>query len=180
MYLHRRCSRSGRNVEANRLRVAEFIPSDATTRSYSALSAATSGASVRNRMRTPSSAQRACRMASSRLRLIAAKPCPPEVNVVPRKCTSMSSQRANSRRMAAKISRSACSMPPRVSSENTTPKPNVSSAALRSQIVISCPASSCLARAAKYRPPGPPPRTAMRMTRSYAGIATIVNKSRYR
>ena len=101
-------------------------------------------------------------MASSRLRLIAAKPCPPEVNVVPRKCTSMSSQRANSRRMDWKISRSACSMPPRVSSEKTTPKPNVSSAAFRSQTVMSCRASSCLASAAKYSPPGPPPRTAIR------------------
>src|SRR5450755_116940 len=53
-------------------------------------------------------------------------------------------------------------MPPRVSSENTTPKPNVSSAAFRSQTVISCPGPSCLARAAKYRPPGPPPVTAIR------------------
>src|SRR5580704_11505105 len=100
MYLHRRCSRSGPNESANRLRVAEFIPSEATTRSYSALSAATSGASVRNKTRTPRAAQRACRIASSRLRLIAAKPCPPEVKMVLRRCTSMSSQRAKSRRMA--------------------------------------------------------------------------------
>ena len=54
-------------------------------------------------------------------------------------------------------------MPPSVSSENTTPKPNVSSAALRSQTVISCAGSSCLVRAAKYSPPGPPPMTAMRI-----------------
>ena len=190
MYWLRRRSRSGPKVAANRLRVAEFIPSAATTRSWLAASAVTSGASVRNRIRTPSSAQRACKMASRRLRLIAAKPCPPEVNVVPRKCTSMSSQRANSLRMAEKISSSACSMPPRVSSENTTPKPNVSSAALRSQTVISCRASSCLARAAKYRPPGPPPRTAMRMAviplvflagcPSYAGNDTTVNDTQYR
>ena len=53
-------------------------------------------------------------------------------------------------------------MPPSVSSENTTPKPNVSSAAFRSQTVISWPGSSCLASAAKYRPPGPPPTTAIR------------------
>ena len=57
---------------------------------------------------------------------------------------------------------SACSMPPSVSSENTTPKPNVSSAAFRSQTVISLVGSSCRARAAKYSPPGPPPMTAMR------------------
>src|ERR1700677_269927 len=179
MYLLCRPSRSGPNVPASLPRVTEFIPSAATTRSWLAASSATSGASVRNLSRTPSSAQRACRMASRRLRLIAANPWPPEVNVVPRKCTSMSSQRANSRLIAAKIPASACSMPPRVSSENTTPKPNVSSAALRSQTVISCPASSCLASAAKYRPPGPPPRTEIRTPRRYAGTSTIDNRTRY-
>src|SRR5579875_3369553 len=60
------------------------------------------------------------------------------------------------------MARSACSMPPSVSSENTTPKPNVSSAALRSHTVISCPGLSRLASAAKYRPPGPPPTIAIR------------------
>src|SRR5260370_28381634 len=55
-------------------------------------------------------------------------------------------------------------MPPRVSSENTTPKPNVSSAALRSQPVISLSGASCLASAAKYSPPGPPPTTAIRIS----------------
>ncbi len=39
----------------------------------------------------------------------------------------------------AKTPGSACSMPPSVSSLNTTPKPKVSSAALRSQTVISWP-----------------------------------------
>src|SRR4051794_39277366 len=58
---------------------------------------------------------------------------------------------------------SACSMPPSVSSLNTTPKPNVSSGALRSQTRISACGSSALASAAKYNPPGPPPRTAIRM-----------------
>src|SRR5215472_5090641 len=61
---------------------------------------------------------------------------------------------------------SACSMPPSVSSENTTPKPNVSSGALRSQTVISCAGSSCLVSAAKYSPPGPPPMTAIRTATS--------------
>src|SRR5690348_159408 len=74
----------------------------------------------------------------------------------------MSSQRANSRAIASWMTGSACSMPPRVSSENTTPKPNVSSGALRSQTVISRVGSSALASAAKYRPPGPPPMTARR------------------
>src|SRR5579863_7186901 len=186
MYLHRRFSRFGRNEPAYLPRVTEFAPSAATTRSYSAARAAGSGASARNRTRTPSAAQRACKMASSRLRLMAAKPCPPEVKVVPRKCTSMSSQRANSRRMAAKISTSACSMPPSVSSEKTTPKPNVSSAALRSNTMISCLGSSCLARAAKYRPPGPPPTTAIRivpvpfrLASAYGGLTTIVKKAQY-
>src|SRR5579859_5299679 len=78
----------------------------------------------------------------------------------------MSSQRANSAAIASRITGSACSMPPRVSSENTTPKPNVSSWALRSQTSTSQPGSSCLARAAKYSPPGPPPITAILMTAS--------------
>src|SRR5438067_4853222 len=74
----------------------------------------------------------------------------------------MSSQRANSARIASCTAASACSMPPRVSSEKTTPKPNVSSGALRSQTVISWPGPSCFASAAKYRPAGPPPMTAIR------------------
>ena len=61
----------------------------------------------------------------------------------------MSVHRANRSAMAAPNSVSAFSMPPRVSSENTTPKPNVSSGALRSQMVISWAGLSCLARAAK-------------------------------
>jgi hypothetical protein len=64
-------------------RVGEFTPPAAMTRSYSTESA-TSGVAVRNLMFTPSSRQRFCRMFSRRLRLIAAKPWPPEVNVVPR------------------------------------------------------------------------------------------------
>ena len=75
---------------------------------------------------------------------------------------SMSSQRANSRCIAAWIAGSACSMPPSVSSEKTTPKPKVSSGALRSQTVTSRPGSSCLTSAAEYSPPGPPPMTAIR------------------
>src|ERR1700751_2497991 len=86
---------------------------------------------------------------------------------------------------------SACSMPPSVSSENTTPKPNVSSGAFRSHTVISCRGSSCLARAAKYRPPGPPPSTAIRiwavpslhrpgwMGSGYVVIDTTVKKTIY-
>ncbi len=49
----------------------------------------------------------------------------------------MSSQTANSRCIRANTSGSACSMPPSVSSLNTTPNPNVSSAALRSHTVMS-------------------------------------------
>src|SRR5918996_271139 len=97
----------------------------------------------------------------------------------------MSSQRANSRCMAAWIVASACSMPPRVSSEKTTPKPNVSSAALRSHTVISRRGSKRFASAAKYSPPGPPPTTAMRMRHpdlcarigAYAGSVTTVTRT---
>src|SRR5258708_28444950 len=65
------------------------------------------------------------------------------------------------------MSGSACSMPPRVSSENTTPNPNVSLAALRSQTVISCAELSCLVSAEKYSPPGPPPTTAILIYRPF-------------
>ena len=50
---------------------------------------------------TPSAAHRACRISSSRRRDIAAKPWPPLVTTSPLKCTSMSSQTANSRSIAA-------------------------------------------------------------------------------
>ena len=66
-------------------------------------------------------------------------------------------------------------MPPSVSSEKTTPKPNVSSGGLRSQTVISRVGSSCLASAAKYSPPGPPPTTAIRM-----GQLPAISRSRNR
>src|SRR6266566_4533338 len=82
---------------------------------------------------------------------------------------SMSSQRANSRSIAAYTAGSACSMPPTVSSEKTTPNPNVSSASLRSHTVISCSGPSCRASREKYRPPGPPPITAMRTVASRRG-----------
>jgi hypothetical protein len=45
---------------------------------------------------------------------------------------SMSLHLANFAAIASATYRSAVSIPPRVSSENTTPKPNVSSARLRS------------------------------------------------
>ncbi len=74
----------------------------------------------------------------------------------------MSLHRANSADMASNTAGSACAMPSSVSSENTTPKPNASSRALRSQTVISHSGESCWASAAKYNPPGPPPMTATR------------------
>ena len=65
----------------------------------------------------------------------------------------MSSQIANSRCICEKTTGSACSIPPSVSSLKTTPKPNVSSGALRSHTVISCRcpvvAASCWASALK-------------------------------
>ena len=100
MYLQCLVSSCGSNVSANCVLTAELAPSAAITRSWVAVSRATSGASARNAAVTPRSAQRCCRIASSRRRLIAAKPCPPLVIVSPLKCTSMSSQRANSRSIA--------------------------------------------------------------------------------
>src|SRR5205807_4232356 len=55
---------------------------------------------------------------------------------------------------------------PSVSSENTTPQPNVASGALRSRIVTSCPGSAFFIRSPKYSPAGPPPTTTILMPRS--------------
>src|SRR5579875_3554310 len=72
---------------------------------------------------------------------------------------SISPQRANERVVSSYVGGSAASKATSVSSENTTPNPNVSSAALRSHTVTSCPRR--LNRIAQYRPPGPPPRIAI-------------------
>src|SRR4029453_5166900 len=128
------------------------------------------GASVLNRTSTPSSMQRRCSSSSSSLRLMAANPWPPTVTVSERKWMSMSDQRAKRRLMYSATTGSAFPMPPNVSSENTTPNPNVSVAALRSQRVMSCAGSSCFISAAKYRPPGPPPTIAIFMDRSLLGL----------
>src|SRR4029453_5225780 len=128
------------------------------------------GASVLNRTSTPSSMQRRCSSSSSSLRLMAANPWPPTVTVSERKWMSMSDQRAKRRLMYSATTGSAFPMPPNVSSENTTPNPNVSVAALRSQRVMSCEASSCFISAAKYRPPGPPPTIAIFMGMLLLGL----------
>ena len=72
----------------------------------------------------------------------------------------MSDQRAKLRVISAYVGGSAASNAVSVSSEKTTPKPNVSSGALRSQTVTSFAGSSRLKRIAAYSPPGPPPVTA--------------------
>src|SRR4051794_34231187 len=164
MYLLRRTSSDGPNTSAYLVRTAEFTPSAATTRSKSRASVSTSGASVRKSTRMPRSAQRCCRIRSRSLRPIAANPWPPTVVRVPRKCTSTSSHRAKRPAICAWTTGSACSMPPSVSSLKTTPKPKVSSGALRSQTRMSASGRSPLVSAARYSPPGPPPMTAMRMS----------------
>ena len=57
---------------------------------------------------------------------------PPTVVVVPRKWMSMSLHRAKRSAISRATGASAVSMPPSVSSENTTPNPKASSARLRS------------------------------------------------
>src|SRR2546426_9358976 len=63
-------------------------------------------------------------------------------------------------------------------SENTTPKPKVSSGRLRSQTVISQRGQAFFARSAKYRPPGPPPmmldRKSTRLNSSHLVISYAV------
>ena len=68
---------------------------------------------------------------------MAANPWPPTVKACPSTSTSMSVQRAKWLAICAWITVSAVSTAPRVSSENTTPNPKVSSGALRSQTVMS-------------------------------------------
>ena len=70
----------------------------------------------------------------------------------------------------------------RVSSERTTPHPNVSSNLLRSITVISADGSRSFIEIAKYRPAGPPPKHTMRMAISIltAGLcssAQILNRT---
>ena len=67
--------------------------------------------------------------------------------------------------MSSNAPRSDALIPLRVWSLKTTPKPKVSSGALRSHTVISDDGSSCRTRLEKYRPAGPPPTTAIRMCR---------------
>jgi hypothetical protein len=132
MYFERPIEIVVRNDSAKRFRTIEFAPSAARTRSLSAASSSTSGAGVEKRTSTSRSAQRSCRSHRRSLRPIAAKPWPPTELISPRKWMSMSLHLANFAAIASATYRSAVSIPPRVSSENTTPKPNVSSARLRS------------------------------------------------
>src|SRR5699024_6584729 len=74
---------------------------------------------------------------------------------------SISAQRAWCRSMSSASTGSSLPIPPRVSSENTTPNPKVSEAAFCSQTVMSTSGRSGLTSAEKYRPPGPPPTTAI-------------------
>ncbi len=69
----------------------------------------------------------------------------------------MSSQWAKARAMAAWVAGSASSKLSSVASENTTPKPKVSSGRLRSRTTTSWAGSAFFIKIAKYRPAGPPP-----------------------
>src|SRR5207248_2675631 len=61
-----------------------------------------------------------------------------------------------------------------VASENTTPKPKVSSGRLRSSTVISCAGSVFFMRIAKYNPAGPPPTETI-FTRSFYRTSPVRN-----
>ena len=63
--------------------------------------------------------------------------------------------------ISAQVGWSASRNDPSVSSENTTPQPNVASGALRSWTTISWRGSAFLASSAKYRPAGPAPMTSI-------------------
>src|SRR6266542_2123060 len=71
----------------------------------------------------------------------------------------MAPHRANVSVISVYVSKSASLNDPRVSSENTTPQPNVASGGLRSNTVTSWEGSAFFISMAKYSPAGPPPRT---------------------
>src|SRR6266566_2982520 len=73
----------------------------------------------------------------------------------------MAPHRANVSVISVYVSKSASRNEPSVSSENTTPQPNVASGGLRSNTVTSCDGSAFFISSAKYRPDGPPPATAI-------------------
>src|SRR2546430_1502640 len=87
---------------------------------------------------------------------------------------SMSSQCAKAWVMAAWVSGSASRKLSSVASENTTPKPKVSSGRLRSSTVISCAGSAFFMRIAKYNPAGPPPTETI-FTRSFYRTSPVRN-----
>jgi hypothetical protein len=126
-----RQSIDGRKWSSNCLRSTEFRPSAASTRSLPGTSASVF-TSRPNTSRTPSCRQRSWKMFSRWRRERPQKPWPVLVTHCPPTCVSMSVQYANCALMAAKLSGSACSKCPSVSSLNTTPQPKVSSARLRS------------------------------------------------
>src|SRR5438034_3764722 len=152
----------GPNASANRARSCEFAPSAAMTRSYPAARRSSGWTAVENLRSTPACPARCWSSVSRVRRATAAIPLPPNRHCSPRSRTSIGSQCTPCSVSARRSTGSAASMPSRVASENTTPKPNVSPARLRSNTVTSRPGSPRLASSAASRPPGPPPRTAIR------------------
>jgi len=166
-----RCAGSrARTSRKNRLRGAEFLPVGRPTTqvpsSRTEQASATSGASGADRIRTPSDAAAGLQDGQQPLAAnIAAKPCPPEVNVVfRRKCTfECRPQRANSTpASAAKISPGLGVLDPAEASRpSETPPTNHhrsrtwSSAAFCAPqtVIIGARRSQLLARAAKYGRP---------------------------
>src|SRR5258708_6090484 len=67
-------------------------------------------------------------------------------------------------------------MPASVRSENTTPKPKVSCARLRSNTSTSMEGSARRSKVARNSPPGPPPTTATRISGlRHADVATLAH-----
>ena len=137
----------GWKCAAKRSRTRLLAPSAASTRS--AAGSPSGSTSVSNRSETPSPAARSCRMRRNSRREMPQKPWPVERMRSPRKKMSMSVQYAKRDVIARCVSGSASSKLPSVSSEKTTPQPNVSSARFRSWTVTSCAGSSRFMRMAK-------------------------------
>ena len=155
-------SADGPKTSAWRSRSRELAPSAATTMSYPAARRSSASTSVEKRISTPALAARRCSRVSSVFRSTAAMPLPWQTNRSPRSRTSMGSQCTPCSVSAVRSTGSAAWIRSSVASENTTPKPKVSSARLRSNTVTSRSGTALFASAAANRPPGPPPRIAIR------------------
>ena len=164
MYRHRRTSRSGpERAGERRFRAAELAPSAATTRSWLAASSPAGGASVAEAARvTPSSRHRSLQDLQQPAAVHRGEAVPAagddlaldvHVDVVP--AGELALHRAVDRRIGVLDAAQGLVREHHAEAERVVGRVPLPDGDL-------VPGPSCLARAAKYSPPGPPPVTAIR------------------